>query len=87
MALCHSGESLYQDGDPLYLDRDSTQCLDKEVYWERVRGCEGTRWPAVEVRCDKDRYIYDREMPQMAHEVEGVKRGDWLKGMVVDSSA
>lgn len=43
-------------------------------------------WPKVEVVVDKDRYIYDREMPQMSYEIEEVQVGDCLKGMVVEAS-
>ena len=85
LALCHSGQGLYQDRDPVYLDKDSTQGLNKELYYERLRNCQ--RWPDVEVCVDKDRYIYDRDMPQMAYEIEEVKRGDWVKGMIVDATS
>ena len=40
-------------------------------------------WPRVEVRIDKDRYIYDREMPQMSYEIEEVAAGQIMKGLVV----
>lgn len=46
---------------------------------------DGT-WPRVEVLVDKDRYIYDRDMPQMSYEIDEVRVGDCLKGMVVEAS-
>ena len=35
---------------------------------------------------DKERYIYDRDMPHLSYEIEDVKVGDRLIGMVVESS-
>ena len=33
---------------------------------------------------DKDRYIYDRDMPHLSYEIDQVKQGDLIHAMVVD---
>lgn len=84
MALCHLGDGLYQDGDRVYEKGDSSLGLEADTFQERVRAIEGVSWPRVEVRIDKDRYIYDREMPQMSYEIEEVAAGQMMKGLVVE---
>ena len=39
----------------------------------------------VEVIVDKDRYIYDKEMPGIAGEIQDVRMGDRVRGMVVEA--
>lgn len=34
---------------------------------------------------DKDKYIYDRDMPHLSYEIEEVKPGDLLVGMIVEN--
>lgn len=84
VALCHSGEGLYQDGDGVYEKGDSSLGLEMGIFRERVRAIGGVAWPRVAVRIDKDRYIYDREMPQMSYEIEEVAPGQIIKGLVVE---
>ena len=84
VALCHSGDGLYQDGDRVYERGDSSLGLEMGEFRERVRAIVGVRWPRVPVRIDKDRYIYDREMPQMSYEIEEVAPGQMFKGLVVE---
>ena len=84
VALCHSGEGLYQDGDRVYEKGDSSLGLEMGEFRERVRAIGGVAWPRVAVRIDKDRYIYDREIPQMSYEIEEVAHGQMMKGLVVE---
>ena len=35
---------------------------------------------------DKDRYIYDRDMPHLSYEVDDVKVGDHIIGMIVENA-
>ena len=58
--------------------------MEMVTFQQRVSAIEGVPWPRVEVRIDKDRYIYDREMPQMSYEIEEVAAGQMIKGLVVE---
>lgn len=35
---------------------------------------------------DKDRYIYDKEMPHIAFDVEYIEKGDKINVLIVDDS-
>lgn len=40
--------------------------------------------PDIQCVVEKDRYIYDKDMPHLSYEVDEVKVGDIMKGMVVE---
>jgi hypothetical protein len=63
---------------------DSSLGLEAEKFQERFRAIEVVKWPRAAVRIDKDRYLYDREMPQMSYEIEEVAGGQMIKGLVVE---
>lgn len=42
--------------------------------------------PRITCILDKDRYIYDRDMPHLSYEIEEVKVGSLVTAMVVDTS-
>ena len=58
--------------------------MEAEKFQERFRAIEVVKWPRAAVRIDKDRYLYDREMPQMSYEIEEVAGGQMIKGLVVE---
>jgi exosome complex RNA-binding protein Csl4 len=38
----------------------------------------------LECIIDKDRYIYDRDMPHLSYDIDQVKQGDLVHALVVD---
>lgn len=87
LSLCHSGKNLYQDGHPIYEQGDSTKGLDPLIlnqYLIRHRKLAESN-PRILCAIEKDRYIYDRDMPHLSYEVQGVKPGDRLAGMIVET--
>ena len=55
-----------------------------DVFQERVKAMDDTAWPRMAVHIDKERYIYDREMPQISYEVDETAEGCLMKSMVVE---
>ena len=87
LSLCHSGKNLYQDGHPIYEQGDSSKGLEPLIlnqYLVRHRKLAETN-PRILCVIEKDRYLYDRDMPHLSYEVQGVKIGDRLAGMIVES--
>jgi len=40
--------------------------------------------PSLKCSIDKERYIYDRDMPHLSYEIDDLKVGDYLQAMIVD---
>jgi hypothetical protein len=40
--------------------------------------------PFLKCVIDKERYIYDRDMPHLSFEIDGVKVGDHMQAMIVN---
>jgi len=56
-----------------------------EVFKDRVCKVRQTRGIRISCVIDKERYIYDREMPHMSYEIEEVKEGDRVNAMIVEN--
>ena len=85
MALCHSGKFLYQDKNPIYEENNSENALNLiqlNSFLRKHRTLYLIR-PSIKCLIDKERYIYDRDMPHLSYEIDELKTGDYLTAMIV----
>lgn len=89
LALCHSGKHLYQDDHRVYQSRDSSKGLNPKELNELLHQhrCLMTLAPSIECIVDKDRYIYDKDMPHLSFEVDDVREGSVMTALVADTSS
>lgn len=85
LALCHSGKFLYQDKNPIYEENNSENALNLSQLNSFLHKHRTLTLIRPRIRCfiDKERYIYDRDMPHLSYEIDDLKIGDYLTAMIV----
>lgn len=87
LALCHSGKFLYQDNHPIYEESNSENPLNiiqLNTFLHKHRSLTLIR-PRIRCFIDKERYIYDRDMPHLSYEIDDIKNGDLIIAMIVEN--
>ena len=87
LALCHSGKYLYQDKHPIYEENNSENALNAFLLNSFLHKHRTLSLICPSIKCciDKERYIYDRDMPHLSYEIDELKIGDYLTAMIVDN--
>ena len=83
LSLCHSSRYLYQERSRLYKDRDSQNSFEPLALSQTAEALDGVK--GMHCVIDKERYIYDKDMPHLSYEIEDVRVGDRVVGMVVEN--